>query len=553
VTFDDLKLKYFLSESNESECAMWLQIALKEAASFMRNADNHKIHSDITLPELEKLFNDPNPPEMGQSLSEVFRESVDKVMRHSVRVASPDFIGHMTGVTPYFSLICDLLICALNQNVVKIETALSASFVEGQTLAWLHRMVYGFAKEFYEANLHSPSTALGNVTNGGTVGNITALTVARNLKFPLARRKGIAAAMSKAGANGIAILVSKRGHYSVKKAAQVLGIGEDNVMDIPVHPFSNKIDLTALKNKIKDLQSEQTAILAIIGVAGSTETGSIDDLQQMAAIARENRIWFHVDAAWGGPLLLSQTHRNLLQGIECADSVVLDGHKLFYIPMSHGTVLFKDPRALDSLRHTARYIIRSGSVDLGRTTLEGSRRFDSFKMWFFLKVLGKNGFNDLLNHATNLAARFGQLVQHHDSFQLTSCVETNILTYRYVPAAWKQKLEAIRLQSVQKVSAKEHAAYLFANAFLNEINVDVQKKQRQAGKSFVSRTTLESVTPGIEAVVLRAVLFHPNTECSNLEAILQEQLTLGTLATQKRWRRWRSDTPDAFEEFFPSL
>ena len=553
VTFDDLKLKYFLSESNESECAMWLQSALKEAAAFVQNSDGHKIHSDITLPELEKLFREPNIPQQGQSLSEVFRESVDKVMRYSVRVASPNFIGHMTGVTPYFSLICDLLICALNQNVVKIETALSASFVEGQTIAWLHRMVFGFSKEFYESNLHSPTTALGNVTGGGTLGNLTALTVARNLKFPLCRKKGLAAAMARAGANGVAILVSRRGHYSLKKSAQILGLGEDSVIDIPVLPFSNKVDLDALRSKILELKANQTAILALVGVAGSTETGSVDDLQSLADLAKEHRIWFHVDAAWGGTMLMSESHRKLLKGIESADSVVLDGHKLFYLPMAHGTVLFKDPRSLDTVRHTARYIIRSGSVDLGRTTLEGSRRFDSFKMWFFLKVLGREGFDKLLNHATSLTLHFGKLIQQSACFQLTSQVETNILTYRYVPAAWKTKLEVVRGHGAGQVSTKEHAAYLFANAFLNEINVDIQKKQRQSGKSFVSRTTLESVTFGIDTVVLRAVLFHPFTEGKNLEQILEEQEALGQQATLKRWRRWKSDTPDSFDEFFAPL
>jgi glutamate decarboxylase len=548
MDFDDLRTKYFLSRDNEQECARWLDRALREAAAFVQNSDGHKIHSDVTLPALEALFQETSLPERGEDLPATFRRAVDVVMRHSVRVSSPYYIGHMSGVTPYFALMADLLICALNQNVVKIETALSASFVEGQTIAWLHRLVFAQTDAFYSKHLHAPGAALGNVTSGGTMGNLTALAVARNLRFPDARKKGLHAALAASGHARAVVVAGSRAHYSVRKAVSVLGIGEDNVIECPVVPFDNRVDIPRLAQRLDDLAAEGACVLAIVGVAGSTETGSVDDLTALARLAKSHNAWFHVDAAWGGPLLLSRTHRGLLAGIELADSVVVDGHKLFYLPMSHGCVLFRDPRALDALRHAARYIIRTGSVDLGRTSLEGSRRFDSFKMWFFMRVLGREGFEALIDNAVALGFKLGSLVDAHPSFQLTSRVSTNILTYRYVPCEWKSALE--RLRSPAHVEPSEAAALRFANMALNDVNVELQKKQRQNGKSFVSRTTLESVYSGMDTVVLRAVPFNPLTTPAMIEEILAEQDQLGRDVFRRRWRKLKGDAPAGMEGLF---
>jgi putative pyridoxal-dependent aspartate 1-decarboxylase len=549
ANFDTLRTKYFLSQENEQECARWLQLALREAAAFVQNSDGHKIHSDVTLPHLEKLFPETSMPDAGDDLPDTFRKAVDVVMRHSVRVASPYYVGHMSGVTPYFSLIADLLICALNQNVVKIETALSASFVEGQTLAWLHRLVYGQSEAFYRKTLHAPESAFGNVTSGGTMGNLTALAVARNLRFPDAARKGLSGALAASGHTRLVLVASRRVHYSVRKAASILGIGEDNVVEIPVEPFENRIDVGALEATLDSLKAEGACVLALIGVAGSTETGGVDDLLALARLAKTHNTWFHVDAAWGGPLLLSRTHSPLLSGIEAADSVVMDGHKLFYLPMSHGCVLFRDVHALDALRHTARYIIRTGSVDLGRTSLEGSRRFDSFKMWFFLRVLGRRGFEALVDNAVSLGHAYGRLVEKHPSFQLTSRVSTNILTYRYVPPEWKAALERLRMEACPENAPPPsvQAAVAFVTSVLNDVNVELQKRQRQAGRSFVSRTTLESVFAGTDTVVLRAVPFNPLTTEAMLVEILAEQETLGRDVFRKRWKKLRMNAPEGFE------
>lgn len=545
MNFEEMRHKYFLDSGNQDLCALWLHRALEASFHFLQNPEHLKIHSDVTLPDLEKIFHECEAPQLGEGLEATFQQAVHVVLRHSVRVANPYFIGHMTQSVPYFGLIVDLLTSALNQNVVKIETALSASFVEGQTLVWLHKLVFGRSESYYRRVIHNPEVCLGNVTSGGTLGNMTALTVARNLKLPNSNNKGVAQALVESGYSRVVILTSKRVHYSIRKAASVLGLGGDNVLEIPVKNFSNSMDIEELENQIAILKQEKVLILAIVGVAGSTETGSIDDLPALAQTAQAHDIWFHVDAAWGGAILLSDKYKQILDGIQLADSVILDGHKLFYLPLSNGAVLFKNEKHLDSLRHTARYIIRQGSVDLGRTSLEGSRRFDSFKMWFFLKVFGTTGYGTLINHSLELTRKFETMVNESNCFQATSQVQTNIFTYRYLPEGWKEKLNA------QKDKLEIPQSLLtFANDFLNSLNVEIQKVQRQNGRSFVSRTTLESVFPGHETVVFRVLPFNPLTTPHILADILSEQKVIGIRLQKLHWRRFKKSSPNGFENFF---
>ena len=562
MDFADIRQTSFLTDENEQACREWLLAAVKASVDFLKNAKHDMIHSDITLPALEKIFAYTPLPETSGGLQKTFQETLDLVVRHSVRTTNPRYIGHMTGNTPFYGMLVDLLVSALNQNTVKIETALSASFVEGQSLAWLHHLVFGREKSYYQKLIHNPDCAFGNITSGGTMGNLTALTVARNTLLPRAESEGLAFAMLDKGFRKAVVLVSKRGHYSLKKSASVLGIGSANVIEIPVHPFTNQINLEHLRDRIVQLKAEQVCVLALVGIAGTTETGSVDDLAALAQVAKEFGIWFHVDAAWGGALLMSSTHRSMLSGIEQADSVAIDGHKLFYLPMSHGAVLFKSELSLDVVRHTARYIIRQGSVDLGRTSLEGSRRFDSLKMWFFFKVLGREGYEALIDHSLGLAQDFAQQIQVSENFELTSKAQTNILTYRFVPAAWKNAaaecakgLTPLLLPSAKNEAerAARQAALHFATKFINDVNVDIQKQQRQNGKSFVSRTTLESVIAQCETVVFRAVLFNPLTTSSILSDILLEQKILGNQIARSRWKKVRATVPAEFASFFPSL
>lgn len=534
----------FFQPEAENATRRLVERHLDIALAFLNPKNGNKVHSDRSLPDLEALFHEVEIPHTGVGVEKALKQAVDRVVKHAVHVGDPRYIGHMTGATPTFHLGLELLIAAMNQNVVKIETALSGSFVEGQLLAWIHRLVFGKNAEFYKARMHKPDLCFGNVTSGGTLGNLTALAVARNKKIPRCKDWGVLEAIERMGKRKIGIYASKRVHYSIRKAASVLGLGTQSVHEIPVIPFTNQINLQALEQVLAQHQAQGILPLAIVGVAGSTETGSTDDLVALSQLAQRAGAWFHVDAAWGGPLLLCEQGRSLLQGIELADSVVLDGHKLFSVPMAQGMVLFRDESSLDVLRHTARYIIRAGSVDLGRTSLEGSRRFDSFKLWFALWALGRKGYSQLMEHSLHLGQTFANLIESSSSFQLTSEVKSNIVTWRYVPARWKQRLEALRITVLQNghATAKDSTLQQLT-ALLNEATLEIQKIQRQNGKSFVSRTTLESVLPGTDTVVFRAVLFHPLTSAESLAEVLTEQKDVGETVMTRLWPRFETQLP----------
>ncbi|MCP4680890.1 MAG: aminotransferase class V-fold PLP-dependent enzyme, partial [Desulfobacterales bacterium] len=268
-------------------------------------------------------------------------------------------------------------------NVVKLETSKVVSIIEKQVLAKIHRLIYREDELFYEKYVQNTRTTLGTFIEGGTTANLTALWVARNTKFSPKQnfcgieRDGIPAAYDAYGVKRSVILVSKRGHYSLRKAGGVLGIGNRNVIPIDVDK-NNRIDINLLKTTINKINQEgDTAIIAIIGIAGTTETGTVDPLRKLGEICKENQIHFHADAAWGGPVLMSEKYKHLLDGIDLADSVTIDGHKQFYMPMSCGMIYFKDPDKMNQVAYHANYVNRPGSVDLGIKSLAGTREANS--------------------------------------------------------------------------------------------------------------------------------------------------------------------------------
>lgn len=270
--------------------------------------------------------------------------------------------------------------------------------------------------------------------------------------------------------DGLALLVSSRGHYSLGKAADLLGVGRDNLVLVETDA-NNRIDMKELRQECCRLKSENILPLAIVGIAGTTETGNVDPLEEMADFAEEIGCHFHVDAAWG-PTLFSDRHRHLLKGIERADSVTIDAHKQLYVPMGAGMVVFKDPTALSAIEHHANYILRHGSKDLGSHTLEGSRSGQSMLVHAGLSIIGRRGYELLIDMGIDRARNFAERVRQHPDFQLTSEPELNILTYRYCPAAVQKALSNAAPKQICTI-----------NALLNQVNQLLQKIQREAGKT----------------------------------------------------------------------
>ena len=317
------------------------------------------IEKDIA--EIEKDFSDSMIPDQPRFVSDHTEFLLESLVAHSVHTAAPSFIGHMTSALPYFMLPLSKIMLALNQNLVKIETSKAFTPLERQLLGMMHRLVYRCDEQFYTQWMHQSDHSLGAVCSGGTLANITALWAARNNAFPAddgfsgIQQEGLHTALQHYGYRGAAILVSELGHYSLSKAADLLGIGRRHIIAIETDA-DYRIKPHLLEQRCRELRRDKIKVIAVIGIAGATETGSVDPLAQLGEIARTEQCHYHVDAAWGGPTLFSENYADRLHGIEQADSVTIDAHKQMYTPLSCGMVLFKNPYTTQSIEHHAEYI-----------------------------------------------------------------------------------------------------------------------------------------------------------------------------------------------------
>ena len=485
---------------------------------------------EVSLKELADRFTDTSISQHPEKkLADVITDLIEDIAPHAVNVASPYFVGHMTSAIPFFMVHLKTIVAALNQNVVKIETSKVVSVVEKQVTAKIHRLIYRQNDAFYHEHIQNAQTTLGCFTENGTLANITALWVARNHMFAPKpgfegiEKEGIHAAYRAYGIDRCVVLTSKRGHYSLNKAGGLLGIGNRNIVAVDVDRY-NRIDLGSLNQTIEKIKGgkDRTAILAIVGIAGTTETGSVDPLADLADICAANNIYFHVDAAWGGPTLMSEKYSHRLAGIELADSVSMDGHKQFYMPMTCGMVYFKDPTSMDAVIYHANYINRLGSVDLGIKSLSGSREANSLILDSALKIMGSRGYALLIEHGIETARQFAREIDKRPNFQLVTPPELNVLTYRLYPSGIEEEISGGNIEGIAR-----------ANEKLNHINRTVQRLQREAGHSFVSRTTLNiGNPPGQDTVVLRCVIMNPTTNIDILREILDEQEDIYTKNVQ---------------------
>lgn len=483
------------------------------------------------LSEIEKNFQPFVIPAKPRFVCDYVDEIMQNLVAHSVHTAAPSFVGHMTSALPYFVLPLSKMMVGLNQNLVKIETSKAFTPLERQVLGMLHHLIYHKSTDFYKECLHKSSHALGAFCSGGTIANITALWIARNNllaadgQFQGVNREGLHRALQYYGWHDLAILVSKRGHYSLGKAADLLGIGRNNIHTIDTDN-NNKVNIDNMKAKVAELKAKNIRVMAIVGVAGTTETGNIDPLNELAALAKNLNCHFHVDAAWGGATLLSNKYRHLLDGIEQADSVTIDAHKQMYVPMGAGMVLFKDPTLTRAIEHHAEYILRRGSKDLGSQTLEGSRPGMAMLVHACLQIIGREGYEILINNSIEKAQSFADLIAAHQDFELTSTPELCLLTYRYVPKQVQQALLQAKREHNQVKLDK-------INRLLDGLTRFIQKKQRENGASFVSRTRIPALSQtDRKSIVFRVVLANPLTSEKILTNILEEQIDIANTDTR---------------------
>ncbi|MDO6434618.1 condensation domain-containing protein [Flavitalea sp. BT771] len=454
-------------------------------------------------------------PDLGKTSPEEYAAFVkDTLLGGIVNVSSPKFIGHMTGPVPPVLNELVKLMHLWNQNMVKVETSGLGTSLEKQTIASLHRTVYREEDAFYRRCSEDAFGALGIITGGGTLSNVSALSYALASRLPEKEgfrgwtRQGLAAALAAYNYTEAIVIGSPKCHYSIGKTLRILGMGEEAFI-----PFElDKKDPGAsagLRELVGRKKAGGALVLAIIGVAGFTETGNVDPLRQLGAVARECQVHFHVDAAFGGAYLFSDLLSHKLDGISMGDSVTICGHKQLYLPMGLSVCLFRDPSLARYSENNARYQARKGSQDLGRYTIEGSRPFLSFVLHGALSIIGKEGYAGIVESNYERAQMFRALINDNEAFELFGHSDLNIVLYRYIP---------FPLRDLRRGKSFGYAG----TQTLNDLNKKIQQHQFAAGNSFVSYTEVE-MQEGPPAVMLRAVLMNPYTTRRHLLEILEEQ------------------------------
>jgi putative pyridoxal-dependent aspartate 1-decarboxylase len=471
---------------------------------------------DLSLEEAMSGYSSVTLSEHDVPLSSV----IEKLIARSTQTASPRFVGHMTSALPVFMMTLSKIVTALNQNVVKVETSGVCTALERQVIGILHKLIFNADAGFYSKHVQNSEASLGVACSGGTIANIHALWLARNKllsprgSFSGIRENGLAAGLEEHGYRGLCIIASELSHYSFEKAVDILGLGREQYWKVKTDK-DYRIDSAALEGALDKAEKQKLAPIAVVGVAGTTETGSVDPLDMLASICSQRNIHFHVDAAWGGPTLLSEKYAHLLHGIERADTVTFDAHKQLYVPVGIGFLLVRDPYLFQQTATFANYIVRKGSNDLGRYTIEGSRPAHALYVKAAFDAIGKEGFGELIDNGISKAQAFAEMLDKAENFEVVSRPQLNIICYRYCPAFIRQRLEQNKTERGDLTKD------------LNILIEEMQNQQRDRGNSFVSRTQLFSYKYETDITVFRVVLANPLTTVKMLEDMLAEQEKIG--------------------------
>ncbi|XYQ57057.1 pyridoxal phosphate-dependent decarboxylase family protein [Pectobacterium carotovorum] len=376
-----------------------------------------------TVAELrERITLDFNPQGLGNQAA--IERAIEYFLKDSLSVHHPQCVAHLHCPSLVVSQAAEVLINATNQSMDSWDQSPSATIIEMRLIEWLRAQVG------YKAG------DAGVFTSGGTQSNLMGLMLARDAFFARQghsiQQDGLVGNLKK-----IKVFCSENAHFSVQKNMALLGLGYQCVTLVKTDRFA-RMDLNDLAEKVALAKANGEQILAIVATAGTTDAGAIDPLRAIATLAAEHQIWVHVDAAWGGALLLSEKYRDYLDGIELVDSITLDFHKQFFQTISCGAFLLKEARHYELMRYQAAYLNSEfdeaqGVPNLVSKSLQTTRRFDALKLWMGLEALGQQQYAAIIDHGVTLAQQVAQYVDEHASLELVMQPQLASVLFRFRP------------------------------------------------------------------------------------------------------------------------
>ena len=418
------------------------QAVVEIISEYAATLDSRKVTSTATPADLEKLFSG-SLPETGSPIAEILARLQSDVLPHAMQVASPRYYGQFNPTPLPIGVWADALASVLNQNAGAWRNGPTSAMIEARVLRWLCELVGYEAKSF------------GVLASGGTEANLIALKCARDRAHDRAVKQGLRSAPG-----DLAVYASEQCHFSIERSIDVLGLGRESLRKIPADEnFHVRVD--ALQEQLERDRQSGVVPCCIVGIAGATSTGVIDPLEELARIAQENNCWYHVDAAYGGALAFSATHRDKLRGIALANSITLDPHKWMFVPFACGAVLVRDGGHVlrDAFDMTPEYLNedRGGAdveFDFFRYGQMGTRRFNSLKIWMALNFMGRAGYAAVIERQIRLTDYLATQLNNLPDFKTVSPVETAVSCFKFLPASSMQMSGVEQDQLQQKLQQK---------------------------------------------------------------------------------------------------
>ena len=437
------------------------------ATDYFAGVAQRRVFTTATGTGLQTRFDEPAPNESSSlaSLIDDCRDIIDG-SRHN---GHPRFFGYVASPSTPVGAFADLLASSLNASVTSWRSSPSGTQIEQTVVRWLG-MLIGYDKD-----------AHGLLTSGGSLANLTALLIAHRSQSP--------ASISETGIQNsgprLIVYASDQIHFSIIKAADILGLGHESVRLVPTDD-QFRVDPAALRASIERDRKDGLKPFCVVGSAGTAATGAVDPLNELASIARENDLWFHVDGAYGAPAAMLAEQKQTFAGMEKADSVSLDPHKWLYTPVDCGCLLFRDAAtARKAFMTEADYVKVLEFANLESFVfwdygIELSRRFRALKVWLTLKYYGAERLGAAISDDIAMANYMADCVRRDEEFELLAPVQLSICCFRYVPPKLRSELE----------SATNEAARQQIESEINRLNEQIMYRVQRGGQAYLSNAML---------------------------------------------------------------
>ncbi|MDR6688856.1 L-2,4-diaminobutyrate decarboxylase [Arthrobacter sp. 1088] len=344
----------------------------------------------------------------------------DAIYFHDARYAA-----HLNCPVVIPALVGEAVLSAVNSSMDTWDQSAGATMIERRLIDWTAGRI-GF-----------DAAADGVFTSGGSQSNFQAMLIARNHAVARLRATNGDARLPHL-LDRLRIFTSVDSHFSIQKSASMLGLGFDAVISVPT-AADHRMDPTALAAALAEAHDAGLVPMAVVATAGTTDFGSVDPLSELAALVRAYDSWLHVDAAYGGGLIVSGRYRHLLNGIHLADSVTVDFHKTFFQPVSSSAVLVRNGSMMRHVTYYADYLNPESAAKAEipnqvDKSIQTTRRFDALKLWLTLRIMGADAIGALFDEAIDLAGRVGALLVDDAEFELAAAPQLSTLVFRYRPA-----------------------------------------------------------------------------------------------------------------------